>query len=593
MAPLSPRRSSRARVNGVSQSQHNSSTSSLSSRGERNTRSLNKPASSKSTPTASLSSEPLDDFDDTLVTRRRTRGQEEIRDKIRADPYNMPADDDIQEDDESVRCICGFEEYPGPPPFEDESKHGKPNPEAEFFASIELSDEVSGLFVQCDVCKVWQHGACVGIFTEESSPDEYFCEKCRKDLHKIHTANNGQRYSNYVPLGRASQTSSRATSVTKDTPRSPKEQSARSVRAGSANHPSKRRSTMNSRDAAYDEEEQLRRAIQASKEQTSPELGDPPIRRPKRGRSDSDEDASNLKRQRTSSPSLSPPTSKTMIEEDTDDEGALRNGSKKNRSTRTHREKSEREDRDRARAENASKRKGRADRRRAEDSDPSEEIPLAATRAVVKQSTEVPPPPEPTPSSAPTPDPTPTAPVPPGSTHKKTARSHHKRGKGRNQYTKDRDDQEGSPARSMSRDTPRQTEEQASTNTKAAATDSTTKPTKKASLHSKVSMSDMKRRVAAFLDFISKTQIEMAGESSSGSQGSHSSSQNHSPRNGPQININGATPTKDVNGVPAINGASPDGQAQAEGQGFKDLNCVEMMDSLTRDLLKWQNQYAH
>jgi hypothetical protein len=195
---------------------------------------------------------------------------------------------------------------------------------------------------------------------------------------------NRQRYSNYVPLGRASATTSRATSVTKDTPRSPKEQSARSVRAGSANHPSKRRSTMNSRDAAYDEEEQLRRAIQASKEQNSPEIGDPPSRRPKRGRSDSDEsvfharpklpesdslasrDASNLKRQRTSSPSLSPPTSKTMADDDTDDDGALRNGPKKNRSARTHREKSEREDRERSRAENASKRKGRADRRRAE-----------------------------------------------------------------------------------------------------------------------------------------------------------------------------------------------------------------------------------
>jgi hypothetical protein len=27
--------------------------------------------------------------------------------------------------------------------------------------------------------------------TEESSPDEYFCEKCRKDFHKIHKASNG------------------------------------------------------------------------------------------------------------------------------------------------------------------------------------------------------------------------------------------------------------------------------------------------------------------------------------------------------------------------------------------------------------------
>jgi hypothetical protein len=145
----------------------------------------------------------------------------------------------------------------------------------------------------------------------------------------------------------------------------------------------------------------------------------------------------------------------------------------------------------------------------------------------------------------------------------------------------------------MSRDTPRQTEEQATTNTKAAATETASKPTKKNNLHSKVSMSDMKRRVSAFLDFISKTQVEMAGESSSASQASHSSSQNQSPRAGPQINVNGATPTKDVNGATALNGASPDGQAPAEGQGFKDLSCVEMMDSLTRDLLKWQNQYAH
>jgi hypothetical protein len=27
--------------------------------------------------------------------------------------------------------------------------------------------------------------------TEESSPDEYFCEQCRQDLHKLWTASNG------------------------------------------------------------------------------------------------------------------------------------------------------------------------------------------------------------------------------------------------------------------------------------------------------------------------------------------------------------------------------------------------------------------
>lgn len=46
---------------------------------------------------------------------------------------------------------------------------------------------------------------------------------------------------------------------------------------------------MNSRDAAYDEEEQLRRAIEASKEDTFPEAGETSTRRTKRNRSDSEE----------------------------------------------------------------------------------------------------------------------------------------------------------------------------------------------------------------------------------------------------------------------------------------------------------------
>lgn len=51
----------------------------------------------------------------------------------------------------------------------------------------------------------------------------------------------------------------------------------------------KRRSTMNSRDAAYDEAEQLRRAIEESKKQGSSVSVDTSIRRGKRSRSDSEE----------------------------------------------------------------------------------------------------------------------------------------------------------------------------------------------------------------------------------------------------------------------------------------------------------------
>lgn len=148
---------------------------------------LNKPSSDKSTPTASLSSEPPEDMDDTLLGRRRRRAQEDDFERAsRADHSDMAnGSDDLQEDDEdeAVRCICGSEDYPGRPLVD--------GPDAEFFDAVELTEEVTGFFVQCDICKVWQHGACVGIFSAESSPEEYFCEQCRKDLHKIFFANDG------------------------------------------------------------------------------------------------------------------------------------------------------------------------------------------------------------------------------------------------------------------------------------------------------------------------------------------------------------------------------------------------------------------
>lgn len=97
-------------------------------------------------------------------------------------------------------------------------------------------------------------------------------------------------YSHYLPLKRPARTTSRAASLNKDVARSPtKEKETRNGRTSSANQTSKRRSTMNSRDAAYDEAEALRRAIEASKEDAAPEHPDGGSRRPKRGRSDSQE----------------------------------------------------------------------------------------------------------------------------------------------------------------------------------------------------------------------------------------------------------------------------------------------------------------
>jgi hypothetical protein len=202
------RRSSRAAR--ASQPSHHSSTSSNSSgRADRATRSHQKAESPrKSTPGGSLSSEPPDDTvtlmaEDTIQTRRK-RGRGEEREKApKSETVDVAmanntegAEDGAEEgaeDDEAVRCICGFEEYPGPPQLVDDDikqdiREGVEEPAIKV---ADVTEDLAGFFLQCDVCKVWQHGGCVGIMNEDSSPDEYFCEQCRKDLHKIYTAANG------------------------------------------------------------------------------------------------------------------------------------------------------------------------------------------------------------------------------------------------------------------------------------------------------------------------------------------------------------------------------------------------------------------
>ncbi|KAK0729839.1 hypothetical protein B0H67DRAFT_12192 [Lasiosphaeris hirsuta] len=658
MAGIDPRRSSRARTTGTqSQSQISSTASSLSGRTERNSRLFKTGSPPKSTSTGSLSSEPPEDTitaDDTFGNRRRTRGQGEDRERpvTRTEANEMAnGDDDLQEEDEAVRCICGYDDYPGPPPFDDDNvKHSvKDTTDIDPIFATDLTDDAAGFFVQCDVCKVWQHGACVGIMTEESSPDEYFCEGCRRDLHKIFTASNGQRYSHYLPLKRPSRATSRSTSLAKDGTRSPPKEEGRSGRTSSANHASKRRSTMNSREAAYDEAEALRRAIEASKED-APELPEGAPRRAKRGRGDSEEKQENAKRQRTSSRSVSPSLGKNADE--SDDTAATRNGTSKSKSrtgtsTRPSRTEkpSEREERERQRVEAANKRKGRAERRRADgtaatilvkvseahadtDSDPSEELPLAARATAIRTvttigtvvaagaaggttttstttSTEaVNPPtiPEPPLQPEPSPDTPPTSVI----TAKIDKKRSHKK-KGRNQYTRDRDGHdEDSPARSQSRDIQREDHAPTGPATKASAAETTHQnnanhshnhhpphPHKshakaKGGMNSKVTMTDMKRKAGALLDFISRTQVELASEAL--------------PETGDvSAKVNGGVATAarrseksldDSAGLVSSGSEIGIGMASRLEKEFKELNCLEMMDSLTRRLVKWQQEYA-
>jgi hypothetical protein len=115
-------------------------------------------------------------------TRRRTRGDPETGDDENVTRVDDALDEDAideDEEDEITRCVCGHQEYPGPP-----SDGGKQHHDPQ-------SEESGGLFIQCDICKVWQHGGCVGIMDEATSPEEYFCEECRKELHKLMTSPKG------------------------------------------------------------------------------------------------------------------------------------------------------------------------------------------------------------------------------------------------------------------------------------------------------------------------------------------------------------------------------------------------------------------
>ncbi|CAD6443899.1 e465f6bd-85a2-471d-99f5-88e507279279 [Sclerotinia trifoliorum] len=608
------RRSSRAARGSQpfpTNSHHSSASSNSSGRAERSTRSNNKVESPrKSTPSASLSSDSPDDAtaaEDSSSTRRK-RGRADVNDKI---SKGQPADEDTVigvdeggEDDEAVRCICGYDEYPGPPQLEDDDNKNntKDGIDESVITAADFTEDLAGFFLQCDVCKVWQHGGCVGIMNEDTSPEEYFCEQCRKELHRIRTALNGQRYSLYLPLHpNLSRTTSRAASFSKDGTRSPK--GGKNGRPTSSSTSAKRRSTMNSRDAAYDaaaEAEQIRQAIAASVAENNSESADGRSRKAKRSRSYSEDSKhEGPKRQRTDSASPTPedeekpqePLQRSVSQAESDDSAIIGNGrfgaAKKIRgaAAKNHREKELREERERSRLEAANKRKGRAERRRIEDSEPIEETP-PAIKPPSKNSEVATQPPDPPPASQAIAPDTPPPVLPPVS-HKKGGRPPNPRkGKsGKNQYTKDKDDNSvRSPNRSQSRDISRTDDNGHMTNSKGSNNESKSNKAK-ASVGSKISMVEMRKRAASILDFISRTQIELAGDPSmlpSGS-GAEKYIRGLVEETLPMIRLNG------VNGADGKQAAAGESHSPKE---FKDLTCLEMMDILTRQLVKWQKEYA-
>ena len=112
---------------------------------------------------------------------------------MESEAITVAVDDDEEEESEEevTRCVCGQAEYPGMPVEASDPAKADLKSNGDALSTVTVQEDAGGLFIQCDICKVWQHGGCVGVMDEAMSPEEYFCEQCRSDLHKLTSTVNG------------------------------------------------------------------------------------------------------------------------------------------------------------------------------------------------------------------------------------------------------------------------------------------------------------------------------------------------------------------------------------------------------------------
>ncbi|KAB8556621.1 hypothetical protein FH972_025658 [Carpinus fangiana] len=586
---MSPRRSSRARTAQPSTSalQDSNTASSNSSSRDRNGHSILLQDGRATT----ASPEPLSEVDseqdgiteqNARSTRQTRRAQTGERDTEAVEEPGV--EDDDGEEEEITRCVCRRLEYPGPPvPLKDVAGTSMDS----------LPEDAGGLFIQCDICKVWQHGGCVGIMDEAMCPDNYYCEQCRGDLHKVLTGAKGQRYSRYLPVVEPDQTKThrRTSSAKRDT-------DVRSLRETETKPTSLRQQQMNSRHqritnnsrAAYEEEQMLLQALEASKVNSGDNSSGTGQRNIKRGRDESEESSQDLKRRKTGSRSGSPVRREQDIDEDDSENDRSHNGgSKKARgaAAQAQREREARDqekERERVRAEAAGRRKGRAERRHADESEPPEDIsktipPPNKKDAKFNKSTTN----RITQSNA-------AAPM------KKTMRP--KRGRiGRNQYTRDReDDNRDSPPTSRDSDG-------AGPNGDGAMVllPNGSKPARPRYINpNRTSMNELRKRAAGILEFISRTQVEIAGEITPSAGHTTPTVAGETPRPGNEKGVPGTGASKLSNEIgedasvehDIVEDESTGRDTGVDESIFKEMSSVQMMDVLTRQIVLWQKLHG-
>ncbi|KLO14270.1 hypothetical protein SCHPADRAFT_851298 [Schizopora paradoxa] len=126
--------------------------------------------------------------------------------------------------------------------------------------------DAAGFMIQCEMCKAWQHGLCMGFASESAIPQgDYYCEQCKPEEHVelLNLLRKAQR--------RQQRQGSEKSHHTNLAPRA--------SRSHSPSHmlkPPKRRNTMNSRDAAY--EESLKELLDSTANEAGGPVDDKDIR---------------------------------------------------------------------------------------------------------------------------------------------------------------------------------------------------------------------------------------------------------------------------------------------------------------------------
>lgn len=117
----------------------------------------------------------------------------------------------------------------------------------------------------------------------------------------------------------------------------------------------------------------------------------------------------------------------------------------------------------------------------------------------------------------------------------------------------------------------------------------------------RTTLNDMKRRVSGILDFISRTQVEMAASNGMGSEdpatttgsSSRTRTRTHSAAG---VLINGGLTEPERSGGTIKSGDRDDeankGTTGLDVDRFASLSSVEMMEALTRGLMRWQGEFG-